>query len=385
MKTKLLITIGIITIGIISVFVVNNGHDLFHYMNLPYEWHDSFGFTDTNVVKSTQCASEELAWLEPCIDVKMESDSTPEQLEEIDGYAIDYDGEVKHLPFADVCTNEMKMILLTHSNIALPDEEFMIDDVELPFGMNQEDFERCSLETSFTKSRWNMVTMENPEPEPEPEPTYTLTEVHCFPNQVIYNDECIYVLTPSDEFPKDMTKYFSMVDGKIINFCEIKNLTLQDRENPSGVTLDRCFEISHYKISDVNVIKFQSTTPPTWINIRIENLTRNVELGSSPTFRVVESGWGNGCTSPTLEVYHMIQEIGNNYTFDNRIYKHHIVYSCPYYEPTYPPRDVLRIWDESDFTNFPICEEQGRYLIVGDSGYERLPLDYYYCGVENEN
>ena len=221
-------------------------------------------------------------------------------------------------------------------------------------------------------------------PPPEPEPTYTLTEVHCFPNQVIYNDKCIYVLTPSDEFPKDLTKYFSMVDGKIINFCEIKAAT-SDRENTSGMILDRCFEISHYKISDVNEIKFQSRTPPTWINIKLEDLTRNVELGSSPAFRVVESGWGNGCTSPMLEVYHMKQEIGDEYTTDNLIYKHRIVYSCPYYEPVYPPRDVLRIWNESDFADFPICEKEGRYLIVGDSGYERLPLDYYYCGLENEN
>ena len=86
-----------------------------------------------------------------------------------------------------------------------------------------------------------------------------------------------------------------------------------------------------------------------------------------------------------LEVYHMIQEIGNEYTTDNLIYKHRIVYSCPYYEPVYPPRDVLRIWNESDFADFPICEKEGRYLIVGDSGYERLPLDYYYCGLENED
>ena len=81
--------------------------------------------------------------------------------DEIDGYAIDYDGDVKHLPFADVCTNEMKIILLTHSNIILPEEHFVIEDVGLPSGMNQEDFERCAHETEFTKSRWNMVSIEN--------------------------------------------------------------------------------------------------------------------------------------------------------------------------------------------------------------------------------
>lgn len=222
------------------------------------------------------------------------------------------------------------------------------------------------------------------EPTPEPEPTYTLNEPHCFPNQVIYNDECIYVLNPTDEFPKDMTKYFLMVDNEIINFCIIESTTSQDRENTSGVTLDRCFEISHYVISDVNEIEFQSTTPPTWINIKLEDWTRNVELGSSPAFTIVESGWGNGCTSPTLEVYHLKQEFGHSeIADDDLIYKHQIVYSCPWYESVYPPPEVLRIWDESDFPNFPICEEQGGYLIIGDSGYERLALDYYYCGMEN--
>ncbi len=224
-----------------------------------------------------------------------------------------------------------------------------------------------------------------PEPIPEPESTYTLTEVHCFTNQVIYNDECIYVLNPTDEFPEGMTKYFLMANDKIINFCEIKPATEHDEENSSSKTLDRCFEISHYTISDINEIEFQSTTPPTWINIKLEDLTRYVEIGSSPTFTVVESGWGNGCTSPTLEVYHLKKEIGNEHTDDDLIYKHRIVYSCPYYEPVYPPLEVLRIWNESDFTNFPICEERGKYLIIGDSGYERLPLDYYYCGVENED
>lgn len=102
------------------------------------------------------------------------SDNTPEQLEEIEGYAIDYDRDVKHLSFADICTDEIKIVLLTHSNMASPEEEFVIEDVGLPFGMNQEYFEICALETSFTKSRWNMVTSDNPEPErtPPPEPPF---------------------------------------------------------------------------------------------------------------------------------------------------------------------------------------------------------------------
>ncbi|MFB5620299.1 MAG: hypothetical protein ACE5RC_04120 [Nitrosopumilus sp.] len=76
--------------------------------------------------------------------------------EEINGYAIDYDSDVKHLPFADICTNEMKIILLTYSNLASPDEQFVMEYVALPSIMNQEDFQRCADGTSFTKSRWNM-------------------------------------------------------------------------------------------------------------------------------------------------------------------------------------------------------------------------------------
>jgi hypothetical protein len=123
----------------------------------------------------------------------------------------------------------------------------------------------------------------------------------------------------------------------------------------------------------------------SWINIRLEELTRTVELGSSPTFRVVESGWGNGCTSPILEVYHMKQETGNEHTIDDLVYKHQIVYSCPEDDPVFPPEPVQRIWDESDFAEFPTCEKQGRFLIIGDSGYERLALDDYYCGMEIKN
>ena len=81
--------------------------------------------------------------------------------EEIGGYAIDYNGNVKHLPFADICTNEMRIMLLTHSNISSPEEHFVMEDVALPSRMNQEEFERCAVETDFTRERWNMVDREN--------------------------------------------------------------------------------------------------------------------------------------------------------------------------------------------------------------------------------
>lgn len=160
MKSNLLIIIGI-SIVIVAFFTANSFMNLYHYgeylkIDDGHIWHCSSDgqkqFCDNTSIRIMELFG-----------------STPDREyyhdhhEEIEGYAIDYDGDVTHLPFADICTDEMKIILLTHSNIALPDEEFVIEDVGLPFGMNQEDFERCAHETSFTKSRWNMRIMENSE------------------------------------------------------------------------------------------------------------------------------------------------------------------------------------------------------------------------------
>lgn len=118
------------------------------------------------------------------------------------------------------------------------------------------------------------------------------------------------------------------------------------------------------------------------LNIRIKDFTRYLEYGERPTFTVIETGYANPCTSPKLEVYLLKQEIGNDHTHDDLIYGDQIVRSCPFFDSFYP---ILNFWDESDFTPFPICEKEGRYLVVGDSGYERIPLEEYYCGGENEN
>jgi hypothetical protein len=59
------------------------------------------------------------------------------------------------------------------------------------------------------------------------------------------------------------------------------------------------------------------------------------------------------------------------------------VYGCPYSDPdVYYP--ILRFWDETDFEPFPVCETEGRYLVVGNSSYERISLEEYYCNAPRE-
>lgn len=154
MKTRFLIII-VISIVLVAFFTANSFMNLYHYgeylkIDDGNIWHCSSD-GQKQFCDNTSIRMMELFGSLP------NREHHPDQLEEIEGYAIDYDGEVKHLPFADVCTNPMKIILLSHSNIFSPDEEFVIEDAELPFGMNSEDFERCALETSFTKERSNMV------------------------------------------------------------------------------------------------------------------------------------------------------------------------------------------------------------------------------------
>ena len=117
------------------------------------------------------------------------------------------------------------------------------------------------------------------------------------------------------------------------------------------------------------------------LNIRIKDFTRNLEYGERPTFTVIETGYANPCTQPKLEVYSLKQEIGNDHTSDDLIYEDHIVYSCPYSDSYFP---ILRFWDETDFEPFPVCEIEGRYLVVGDSGYEKISLEEYYCNASRE-
>ena len=157
-------TIIAISIVIVAFFTANFLMNFYHYgeylkIDDGHIWHCS---SDD---KRQFCDNMSIRMME-YLGLLQDREYSHDQLEEIEGYAIDHGGKVKHLLFADVCTDPMKIILLTHSNIASPDEEFVIEDVELPFGTNSENFERCALETSFTKERSNMVTMENPEPFP---------------------------------------------------------------------------------------------------------------------------------------------------------------------------------------------------------------------------
>ena len=162
MKAKFWI-LFIISIIVVALFATN------FFMNLYYYGHylmmqDGYVFYCISDYQRQFCDNISIRIME-LFNPAPDRDYYPDNLEEIDGYAIDYEGDVKHLPFADICIDEMKIILLTHSNIASPDEEFVMEDVELPIRINQEDFERCAHETSFTKSRWNMITAENRESE----------------------------------------------------------------------------------------------------------------------------------------------------------------------------------------------------------------------------
>ncbi|QLH10825.1 hypothetical protein [Nitrosarchaeum sp. AC2] len=118
------------------------------------------------------------------------------------------------------------------------------------------------------------------------------------------------------------------------------------------------------------------------LNIRIKDFTRNLEFGERPTFTLIETGYAIPCTHPTLEVYLLKQEIGNDHTPDDLVYEDKIVHSCPSFGSFYP---VLKFWDETDFKPFPVCEKEGRYLVVGDSGYERGALEEYYCNAPYKN
>lgn len=117
------------------------------------------------------------------------------------------------------------------------------------------------------------------------------------------------------------------------------------------------------------------------MNIRIKDLTRNLEHGERPTFTLIETGYAIPCTHPNLEVYLLKQESGNDHTLDDLVYEDKIVYPCPFYDSFYP---VLKFWDETDFKPFPKCEKEGRYLIVGDSGYEYMALEEYYCNAQGK-
>jgi len=112
------------------------------------------------------------------------------------------------------------------------------------------------------------------------------------------------------------------------------------------------------------------------LNIRIKDFTRNLEYGERPTFTVIETGYANSCTYSKLEVYSLKQKIGNDHTSDDLIYEDSIVYGCPFSNSYFP---ILRFWDETDFEPFPVCETEGRYLVVGDSGYEGIALEEYHC------
>ncbi len=175
--------------------------------------------------------------------------------------------------------------------------------------------------------------------------------------------KCIYI-NEDFELPDIMKKAYDLGINNIMNAVDSEELSRDEKKQ---------YIKFRYEESGDNI--------PS-LNIRIRDFPRNLEYGESPTFTVIETGYANVCTSPILEVYLLKHEVGNDHTSDDLIYKHQIVYSCPPFDKFHP---ILKFWDESDFPSFPVCEKEGRYLIIGDSGYERHALDDYYCGIENEN
>lgn len=83
-----------------------------------------------------------------------------------------------------------------------------------------------------------------------------LTKIDCVEGQLIYNDECIYVLTTTDEYPKGIKHFLLSKDGKITQYVELEIATSTSGQTGNAVTLDRSTAISSYTISDDNVIEF---------------------------------------------------------------------------------------------------------------------------------
>jgi len=127
-------------------------------------------------------------------------------------------------------------------------------------------------------------------------------------------------------------------------------------------------------------IKFRYEQDPLpSLNLRIKDLTRELEDGEQPTFTLIESGYAYPCTSPKLEVYLITGKRGLfNFGENEPIYEHQIIFPCPYFEKYSP---ILKYWTEQDFPLFPTCTTEGTYVIVGDDGTYRYALDEFYCNI----
>jgi hypothetical protein len=113
------------------------------------------------------------------------------------------------------------------------------------------------------------------------------------------------------------------------------------------------------------------------LNLSIRDLNHSFDSGEPITFKLIETGYANPCTSPKLEVYLVKGERGQyNFDEDLPLYENQLVYSCPGYDGLFP---VLNYWSEKDFLDFPTCIQEGVHIIVGDSGTERHTLEEYYC------
>lgn len=180
-------------------------------------------------------------------------------------------------------------------------------------------------------------------------------------------------------------------DGKVTGFLRCTR-TFEDFAEPEFMEKIRSLgisnimdavdseELSFEEKREYIKIRYEESKNIPSLNIRIRDFTRNLEYGEHPTFTVIETGYAYPCTSPKLEVYHLTGETGYDLKNDELIYEEQITHPCP--EPDgYSP--ILKFWDEQDFRSFPACEKEGRYLVVGDSGYERIALEEYFCNISN--
>ena len=88
-------------------------------------------------------------------------------------------------------------------------------------------------------------------------------------NQLIYNDECVYVIKDNDPEIEYTNKYFMKKDDKIVVYCEKPDIPSEHVVGPMIVEI--CIDIKSYWISDDNVIKYSAdyTIDPILTDITI--------------------------------------------------------------------------------------------------------------------
>jgi len=395
MKTRLLIIIGIIAVIAISITSISFAYNQEIKLIMGMQTDDTSSVDKLELPDPICFVIDRSTSGESGSGVTMDTCITLEKFEEIG------------------CTKPMLEHLLRYSNLL--DEEldglWSLNEVGLPDGMPSEDFDECVDAIVEKRPILNSKSQDGVKTCPDGQ-DYNVVLFKCViscDEDLVYNG---HTESCSTEFELKYHGFCNegFVYSPTLHECHSDNSvshvplkdpprTLPPEPTPTheskimkkaeelGITnimkaVDSQ-ELSYDEKKDYIKIRYEeSPNKIPSLNIRIKDFTRNLEYGERPTFTVIETGYAIPCTHPTLEVYYLKQETGNEYTPDDLVYKDRIMYSCPFFDSFYP---VLKFWDETDFEPFPVCEREGRYLVVGDSGYERMPLEEYYCGIENED